>query len=65
LTEKETTRFLAEFDNELWRRFKEKLNPFGDSQKSLVRDLIKIFVGDLKGVNTELIEEMRKVLEVG
>lgn len=64
MKEKDTTRFLAEFDNELWGRFKEKVNPFGSSQKNIVRDLIKIFVGDLKGINPELIKEIRKVLGV-
>ena len=64
MKEKDTTRFLAEFDNELWGKFKEKVNPFGYSLKDLVRDLIKIFVGDLEGINPEPIEEIRKVLEV-
>jgi len=65
LKEKETTRFLAEFDNELWSKFREKMSPFGSFQKDIVRDLIKIFVGDLEEVNPKLIEELRNILEVG
>lgn len=64
MKEKDTTRFLAEFDNKLWGRFQAKLNPFDSTQKDLVRDLIKIFVGDLEGISPKLIEEMREVLEV-
>lgn len=64
MKEKDTTRFLAEFDNKLWGRFQAKLNPFDSTQKDLVRDLIKIFVGDLEEVNPELIEEIKKVLGV-
>jgi len=57
---KNTVNFLAEFDKELWSNFKDKMYPFGYSIKDLVRDLIKIFIGDLDGVKKELIEEIRK-----
>jgi len=62
MSEKDTINFLAEFDRELWNKFKDKHTPYGDTLKGIVRDLIKVFLGDLEGVNEELKRELRMVL---
>lgn len=58
-----TVSFLAKFDEELWRKFKDKLYPFKYSLKNVIGDFIKIFVGEIEEANPDVVDELRKQLE--
>jgi len=61
--EKTTVNFLTDFEKDLWNKVKRKLNPFDTTLKDLVRDLIRVFVGDLDEVNPQLVKELKRILE--
>jgi len=57
-----TKKALLEFDIELWDKFNEDLNPYGNSQRKAITQLIAFFVGDFSKVGKNMRKRLKRRL---